>query len=159
MASSNLYTIGYEGASIGAFVERLRDAAVDAIVDVRELPLSRKRGFSKHVLADRLRDAGIGYLHMRGLGCPRPIRTRYRNDGSWSRYTRDFLAHLAIQREPLESLVAVSRDRVCCLLCFEADFNACHRTYVARAAHDAGAPPVVHLRVGAASRPDVNLVT
>ena len=46
-ASNHLFTLGYEGLDIDAFVARVRDAGIRVIVDVRELPLSRKKGFSK----------------------------------------------------------------------------------------------------------------
>ena len=149
MSASHLLTVGYEGADIDAFVACLGDAGVGVLVDVRELPLSRKKGFSKAALSHALRDVGIAYVHMRGLGCPREIRLRYREDRSWPRYTRDFLAYLSTQRAAIDDLATLARAKACCVMCFEADFAACHRTYVARAAYDAGAPDVMHLRVGA----------
>ena len=42
-----LYTFGYEGFDIDRFIARLKDVGIKTIVDVRQLPLSRKRGFSK----------------------------------------------------------------------------------------------------------------
>jgi uncharacterized protein (DUF488 family) len=154
MHSSRLYTIGYEGSAMPPFIACVREAGVETVVDVRELPLSRKRGFSKGGLSGHLREAGIGYVHMRSLGCPRTIRAAYRSDRSWPRYTREFLAYLATQQEAVESLAALSQARSCCVVCFEADFAVCHRTYVARAAYGRGAPPVVHLRVGAGAVAD-----
>jgi len=154
MPSTHLLTIGYEGADLAAFIACLHEAEVATLVDVREMPLSRKKGFSKAALSDELRDAGIGYVHMRSLGCPREIRLRHRSDGSWTRYTRDFLAYLSTQREAVDDLAALAGERTCCVMCFEADFGACHRTFVARAAHGAGGPPVMHLRVGAAPQAD-----
>ena len=46
-AEEPIFTIGYEKSTIDDFVSRLADADIDVLVDVRELPLSRKRGFSK----------------------------------------------------------------------------------------------------------------
>jgi uncharacterized protein (DUF488 family) len=73
-----IYTIGYEGLGLEDFVVRLRRAGVRIVIDVRELPLSRKRGFSKGALAEALATARIRYSHMRSLGCPKPIRDRHR---------------------------------------------------------------------------------
>ena len=42
-----LFTLGYEGLTIDAFIARRQTAQVKTAVDVRELPLSRKKGFSK----------------------------------------------------------------------------------------------------------------
>ncbi len=44
-------TIGYEGSTIEDFVAALRHASINVLIDVRELPLSRKKGFSKNQLA------------------------------------------------------------------------------------------------------------
>lgn len=88
----HLYTFGYETFDIDAFVTRAREAGVKAIVDVRELPLSRKKGFSKASFSASLAQADLAYFHAPALGCPRPIRDRYKADGDWVQYTRSFLA-------------------------------------------------------------------
>ncbi|TXT40925.1 MAG: hypothetical protein FD135_827 [Comamonadaceae bacterium] len=49
-----LFTLGYEGLVIGAFIARLQAAQVKTVVDVHELPLSRKKGFSKISILRRL---------------------------------------------------------------------------------------------------------
>ena len=145
MSPSHLFTFGYEGLDFDAFITRLREAQIRAIVDVRELPLSRKKGFSKTALRDQLAVAGIVYYHVPALGCPRLIRNQYRADGDWARYTKDFLAYLQTQDVAVRELAQRSRANAVCLLCFEADYSMCHRTYVAHAAQRLGAPPVKHL--------------
>lgn len=145
MSLSHLFTFGYEGLDLGAFVARLHDAKIRMIVDVRELPLSRKKGFSKTALREQLAAESIGYRHVPALGCPRPIRNQFRADGDWQRYTRDFLAYIDTQGAAVRELAEQSLASTSCLLCFEADYSTCHRTYVARAAQRFGAPPVKHL--------------
>ena len=140
-----LHTLGYEGLDIGAFVQLLRAHAVQTVVDVRELPLSRKRGFSKSSFRAALADAGLDYRHTPALGCPRPIRNRFRADGDWAAYSRDFRVYLGTQEAALQELVAMSQSRTACLVCFEADYNQCHRSYVARSATALGAPATWHL--------------
>lgn len=67
-----LLTIGYETHREPASpVVALLAADVERLVDVRELPLSRRRGFSKTALAGALADAGIHYEHERALGNPK----------------------------------------------------------------------------------------
>ena len=143
--SRQLITFGYEGLDIEAFIARLQAKKVHSVVDVRELPLSRKKGFSKTSFHEHLQRAGIAYLHMPALGCPKTIRDRYREDGDWQCYSRDFLAYLKTQRETLQELAKIARATTVCLVCYEADHTRCHRTYVARAAHQLGAPNVEHL--------------
>lgn len=140
-----LFTFGYEGLSIDRFIGRLIDAHVDTVIDVRELPLSRKRGFSKKAFAAALADSGLGYVHMPALGCPRPVRNRYREDGDWSRYVTGFTGYLDTRADAVAELVTVSRGTTGCLVCFEADYDRCHRSLVGREARRRGAPALMHL--------------
>jgi uncharacterized protein (DUF488 family) len=145
MPPSNLYTFGYEGLDIESFITRVNKAGARWIVDVRELPLSRKRGFSKSAFREHLEAAGIRYVHASALGCPRHIRERYRRDGDWAAYTRAFLAYLDTQRTAVRDVARLASHSTVCLVCFEADYTMCHRTFVARAAYREGAPMVRHL--------------
>jgi uncharacterized protein (DUF488 family) len=140
-----LFTFGYEGLAIDGFIARLKKAGVAVVVDVRELPLSRKKGFSKTVFAAALNDAGIVYTHVPAFGCPKPIRNQYKIDGNWKRYKKAFNSYLATQASAVAGLAKFSKTTKACLVCFEADFNFCHRSLVARAASDAGGANVVHL--------------
>lgn len=142
---SPIFTLGYEGLTIEAFITRLQTAQVKTVVDVRELPLSRKKGFSKTAFCAALAAQGIAYLHMPALGCPKSIRNQYKADGNWQTYTRDFLKYIQTQEASLRELVKIAQATPACLVCFEADFAACHRTYVARAARQLGGPTVTHL--------------
>lgn len=124
-------TIGYEGLSLEEFFGLLRDGRVERIVDVRQMPLSRKKGFSKNSLREAACARGIEYTHLVAFGCPKPIRDAYKADGDWVRYTRSFLAYLATQESALGELAQMGSMERCCLLCFEADPNTCHRLFVA----------------------------
>jgi len=64
----SLTTIGYEGVSVEAFIGTLARARVTLLLDVRELPSSRRKGFSKTPLSEALREVGIEYRHERALG-------------------------------------------------------------------------------------------
>ena len=81
-----IVTIGYEAASLADFIDTLRLANVDRLLDIRELPTSRRKGFSKSALSAALADAGIGYAHERALGSPRELRHRLREDGDLARF-------------------------------------------------------------------------
>ena len=140
-----LYTFGYEGLDIERYIARLLEVGVKTIVDVRQLPLSRKRGFSKRAFAETLEKAGIAYLHAPTLGCPKTIRDAYRTGGDWGKYTTEFMAYLRTQDASIRELAKISRATDACLVCFEADFSYCHRTFVARAAQKRGAPEVAHI--------------
>jgi uncharacterized protein (DUF488 family) len=140
-----LFTLGYEGLTIEAFIACLQAAQVKTVVDVRELPLSRKKGFSKSAFCSALTTHGIAYLHAPALGCPKPIRNQYKADGNWQTYAKDFLKYIKTQDASLRELVKIAHATPSCLVCFEADFSTCHRTFVARAARQLGGPVVTHL--------------
>lgn len=145
----NVFTIGYEGLDIDAFMSLLTEHGIDTIVDVRELPLSRKPGFSKKSLASVLTLSGREYVHMVDLGCPKPVRDRYREDGNWKRYTDGFLKHLKTQDDAIAELSALAALANCALLCYEADANYCHRSMVANAVKEYCGARLTHIKASA----------
>lgn len=128
-----IYTIGYEGLLLEQFLELLKANGIEHLVDIREAPISRKAGFAKAALSEAVERAGIRYSHVRALGCPKPIRDRYKQTGDWGRYARDFNIYLAAQEAALAQLRSTAATARTCLLCYEADFNRCHRAFVAAA--------------------------
>jgi len=66
-----LYTIGYEGASQAALFQTLLYHDVQTLLDIRELPQSRKPGLSKTALGLAAAGFGLRYAHIRALGTPR----------------------------------------------------------------------------------------
>lgn len=141
----SIYTIGYEGLDIEDFLALLRQSGVDTVVDIRELPLSRKRGFSKNGLREILEANGFGYRHIVELGCPKPIRNQYRLDGDWSRYKKDFKRYLAGRAADISELSSLAGDAHYALMCFEADYAMCHRSMVAEAIRRTSGINVTHL--------------
>lgn len=125
-----LFTVGYEGRSLDELIAALVDAGVDRLVDVRELPLSRRRGFSKTALSNALSEAGIEYLHMKALGNPKPNRERY--------WAGDVEGGAAVYRKHLNNgsrsalieLADSLGEDPACLLCFERDHAECHRDVI-----------------------------
>jgi uncharacterized protein (DUF488 family) len=132
----HLATIGYENATVPRFLETLREAGVTLVVDVRAVASSRRPGFAKSKLAENLAGAGIGYLHLRGLGTPAEGRAAARA-GRHAEMHAIFAEHLqtSAAQDDLEALQArvVAEPGLVCLLCLEADPEHCHRTLVARA--------------------------
>lgn len=127
-------TIGYEGRTLPALLERLRAERVATLVDVRALANSRRPGFAKRALSEGLAGAGIGYLHLRALGTPAEGRAAVRA-GRPAEMRRLYGRHLegAEQQHALAALAAQARAEPLCLLCLEADPAQCHRSLVAEA--------------------------
>ena len=140
-----VFTIGYEGLDIDSFLSLLSRNGIETLIDVRELPLSRKPGFSKTALANHVRFAGLEYVHMVDLGCPKSVRDRYRQDGDWTRYTKGFLTHLEGQGEAIAELSSLIAMCNCALMCFEADYRVCHRSMVADAVRGHCGAKVEHI--------------
>jgi uncharacterized protein (DUF488 family) len=129
---NRLATIGYESETQDKVIERLKQAGVEVLIDVRAVAASRRAGFSKTLLAASLNAAGIDYLHFRELGTPKPGRDAARK-GYIATMRRIFEEHLAEPAAQLElaKAVEVARERKAALLCYEADHKGCHRAVVA----------------------------
>jgi uncharacterized protein (DUF488 family) len=149
---TNLFTIGYEGAQLADFIRQLIDNGVDTLVDVRELPLSRRKGFSKSSLSTVLKRHGILYVHNRALGAPKPIRNRLRETGDYATYFRQFNAYLKTQSAVLAKLAKDYAESAVVLMCFEKNPAECHRSAVARELARIVTAEPVHLRVEGGTR-------
>ena len=145
--SAVIFTIGYEGIDVGTFLSLLRENDIETVVDVRELPLSRKPGFSKKGLSAALDRVGLEYIHLSELGCPKAIRDRYRADGNWLRYKNGFSKYLETQHAAIAKLASQAASSNCALLCFEANFRRCHRSMVADAVTRVTGMSVSHICV------------
>lgn len=144
-----LYTIGYEGSAQAPLLRTLLYHDVQTLLDIRELPQSRKPGLSKTALGLAVTDYGLQYAHIRALGTPRDIRYRRKIDHDQAAFREGFLEYLATQDEAMRALVTRTQQERCCLMCYEADARECHRWFVAEraVAMSGGALTVVHLTV------------
>ena len=127
----HFYTIGYEGHSLQDFVGLLSNQGIDLVIDVREIPLSRRKGFSKSSLAQALEDAGMRYQSVRSLGSPRTIRQRYKLSHDWTVFQEEYLQRLREHPQVLTEVIEQAQQEKVCLLCFERDSSQCHRSLIA----------------------------
>lgn len=131
-----LFTIGYEKQGPDEFVGKLRQNGIELLIDIREAPVSRKPGFSKNALRERLEKEGIGYLHLRELGTPRALREQWKKpgpDGDPEFFRREYENHLSTKLDILRGLSENEiPEKRCCLMCYEKDPSLCHRSVVAQ---------------------------
>jgi uncharacterized protein (DUF488 family) len=123
-----LYTIGYEGVAQADLIAALAAAGVTRLIDVRQLPLSRRPGFSKTPLRLALAGHGIDYVHLKALGTPpegREAARRGRHE-EMARIYRATLADPAAMAEA-ERMKALATEAPSALLCFEREPAHCHR--------------------------------
>jgi uncharacterized protein (DUF488 family) len=139
-------TIGVYGFTAQTFLERLREAGVGVLVDVRQ-----RRGVrgSEYAWANSTRlqatlaEADIEYRHHKELAPTSELRQlQYREDdrqgvGKRSRtqlareYRERYIAEI-LDRADLDALVAeLPNDRATALMCVERDPEACHRSLIA----------------------------
>lgn len=128
-----LFTIGYEGKTQAEFLEELRAAGVELVIDVRAVAASRRPGFSKTALANGLKECGIDYLHLRPLGTPADGRQAAR-----AGRIGEMRAIYAEQLETPEAALALEQaldeasKRPAALLCYEREAPDCHRSMLAQ---------------------------
>ena len=129
---SVVYTIGYEGTDIDRVVATLKAVGVTVLADVRAVAVSRKKGFSKNGLRERLEAEGITYVHLVELGDPKAGRDAARA-GKYDEFRRIYSAHIktADAVGALKVLDHTARQDSVCLLCFERDPTTCHRRMIA----------------------------
>jgi uncharacterized protein (DUF488 family) len=156
-----LRTIGVYGFDRGTFLDALRGAGVDLLLDVRQ-----RRGVrgSEYAWANAgrlqaaLAEAGIGYSHLKELAPTTEMRElQYREDerrGEGKR-SRTVLAPAYVERYTEEVLDRVDLAPIlrwignsrAALLCVERDPEACHRSLVAERLRREHGFEVEHLRL------------
>ena len=124
-----IFTIGYEGATVGEFLDALKTAGVERVIDVRAVPNSRRPGFSKTPLRNALAEAGMDYAHLRALGTPADGRAAARA-GRHDELQRIYAGQLELPEAIAQGaqMLELAAERPSALLCYERDPAACHRT-------------------------------
>ena len=127
-----LFTLGYSGFDIDTFVEKLKRNKIECLIDVREIPISRKKGFAKTALSLRLCSEGIEYQHFKALGSPKDLRHKVREDRDYNTFFSGVRRHL---RKPagidsIQEAIQTARQMRSCLMCFCSDWECCHRSCV-----------------------------
>jgi uncharacterized protein (DUF488 family) len=143
-----LYTIGHQRKPLATFIGQLREAGVDAVIDVRLRNTSHLCGYTKRDdLAFLLREGfGIAYEHHPELAPTPEIFDAYRGNPDWAVYESRFLPLLVERVSETVGRDILARYRAPCLLCGEPTADHCHRRLVAEywARHLPGLT-VVHL--------------
>ncbi|GAA4740378.1 DUF488 domain-containing protein [Sphingomonas daechungensis] len=139
-----IFTIGYEGATVGEFLEALTQAGVKRVIDVRAVPNSRRPGFSKTPLRNALADAGIDYVHLRALGTPADGRAAARA-GKQMELERIYAGQLELPEAIAQGaqMAGLAQEEPSAVLCYERDPAGCHRSLLLEAVTPGA--EVVHL--------------
>lgn len=124
-----IYTIGYEGHSLEAYLNKLIKNDIKILVDTRKNPLSRKFGFSKNQLKKYCHSVGIEYEHFPETGIPSELRSELNSqsdyDQLFKKYEKDYLPNTVSEQKRIVALIE-KYERIA-LTCFEANVCQCHR--------------------------------
>jgi uncharacterized protein (DUF488 family) len=119
---------------------------VKTLIDVRELPLSRKKGFSKKKLNEALAENGIQYIHLKSLGDPKPLRDKIKKKAiSWQIFEIQYRKHAISNMDSVEKVVELNHNNRVCMMCFERDHTECHRSIISDIIQKDFAENVYHL--------------
>jgi uncharacterized protein (DUF488 family) len=134
-SDTTLFTIGYEGVSLEAYLNKLIKNDVKVLVDVRSNPVSMKYGFSKNQLSKFCENLHIEYLHVPELGIQSEQRQQLDTQSDYDRLfdvykTKNLKSTTSYQKELLNLLIEKKRIA---LTCFEANICQCHRKHLAEA--------------------------
>jgi len=126
-----LFSTGYEKESLDEFISKLEKAGIGAVIDVREIPLSRKNGFSKKTLEVELNKRNIKYYHFPELGSPRKIRHELYSTGDYLSFFKAYRKYVHNEKPAVEQLnKVISEEKTSTLMCFEKNEELCHRSII-----------------------------
>ena len=125
-----VWTIGHGTRTIDDFLTTLQDARIETLADVRSAPGSRRHPqFGQSALAASFAGAGIGYVHLRGLGGRRDAVPGSPHVALKVDMFRGYADHMASADFAADyaRLVAMARERATAFTCAETLWWRCHR--------------------------------
>lgn len=142
--------MGHGTLDKAALVELLTGAEVEALVDIRRYPNSRRNpDVATEAITAWAADAGLDYRWDARLGGRRRLPADTEPEDTWWR-VKQFAAYAAYTRtaefgEALDELLAQSRRQRTAMMCSEAVWWRCHRRIVADVAVVKFSTEVFHL--------------
>ncbi|MBR0317505.1 MAG: DUF488 family protein [Synergistaceae bacterium] len=128
-----LFTIGYEGKSLEAFINILLQNRINLLCDVRKNPFSRKFGFSQSKLKTILPKVGIKYINISALGIESEKRIFLNNIEDYKNLFLDYEKSLPYKMEYIEMLYELFlHEHRIALMCYEKSPEMCHRNIISK---------------------------
>lgn len=131
MSDVNLATIGFTKTTAAKFFDRLKNASVKKVIDVRLHNTSQLAGFAKaDDLAYFLKEiCGVQYVHQPLLAPTDDILKAFKRDkGDWTIYENSFMQ--LMEQRKIEERLKPGMFEGGCLLCSEDKPHHCHRRLV-----------------------------
>jgi len=136
LQANTVLTIWHSNRPLDELLHLLQAHHVDLVADVRKMPRSRNNPqFNKETLSEALRNAGIDYVHLPGLG---GLRRRTADSPNTAWQNPSFLGYAdymltADFEASLQQLLQRAGDRRAVVMCAEAVPWRCHRSLIADA--------------------------
>lgn len=134
VASITIWTIGHSTRSTEEFNQLLIDHAIEAVVDVRSFPGSRRYPhFNESELSVALEDIGILYSHNPQLGGRRRPSPESKNTAWKNASFRAYADHTETEefQKGIEALLKIASLKRAAIICAEAVWWRCHRSLIA----------------------------
>ncbi|MCH8148728.1 MAG: DUF488 family protein [Planctomycetes bacterium] len=145
-APIGVYTSGYEGKSVDRFFDELIRAGIEAVLDVRCNPVSRKYGFARSSMRDIGEKLGIAYHHLPELGIASDERVSLDDYKSYQRLLNRYESRmLPRQPEAIERVIDLLQQVPSVMVCMEKDVECCHRGRLAKHVAEKMQLPIKHL--------------
>ncbi len=129
-------TMGHSTRTLEEFIRMLQAHGATCVVDVRTVPRSRHNPqFNKDSLPQSLKEAGLKYVHMAGLGGLRHAKSDSTNLGWRNASFRGYADYMQTPEfvQSLEDLIHLANQEQIVLMCAEAVPWRCHRSLIADA--------------------------
>lgn len=130
-----LFTIGYQGITLEAYLNKLIKNNIKVLCDVRKNALSMKYGFSKSQLKNACNGVGIEYIHIPEVGIDSEQRQELKTQTDYDVLFEEY-KNLNLKKSidsQTEILNLLKKNRRIALTCFEADICQCHRKHLSEA--------------------------
>jgi uncharacterized protein (DUF488 family) len=126
-----IYTFGHSNHAMDQFIALLKDYGIEALVDVRRFPSSRRLPhFNRPNLAGALEEHGIEYHWLESLGGHRKEGLADSpNFGIRDQSFRNYADHMLGNkfRDGVDRLLALANTKRTVIMCAEKSFHDCHR--------------------------------
>lgn len=120
---SIVLSIGYEQRNVTEFIDLMKEYLVEEVLDVRQIPNSRKPGFSKKKLQNSLNQVGIEYVHIPLAGNP-----YHKEKKDLTRCLQLYRCYLEANPEIVTLVEKQSTGKTVAILCYERKHENCHRS-------------------------------
>jgi len=131
-----IMTIGHSTRTLEEYIHLLRIHGATCVADVRTVPRSRHNPqFNKASLPRSLKKAGLGYIHLPGLGGLRHAKGDSSNMGWRNASFRGYADYMQTPEfaRSLDELIQLANQERIVLMCAEAVPWRCHRSLIADA--------------------------